>query len=373
MGFRRLVVPVFARAVALGGALSLAVADVSPAATPYQATRTEQFHDAVQVEGHPTAFMAFGYGAKWSVADAAQAAKLCDRAGFQKALSDLERERKGLDKVYHDTLERLAHIDEQIDRLRELENEQWSAAEGSPTGSEARDAWFKTHEQFEGALVFRQNGARDAEEALQDANTIATVIIWVKQMKMNCPEPKPRSASVPLSPPPPPISPPSEALAPSCASQERYIEEINAARTNPGGYLRDWPDADVETRDFMHLQPPAPPLTPSPALEHAAERHAKDQGGIGLNGHVGTDGSKPMQRIHDAGLFSSITAEVIAVSQPTPRAAIHQLILDRGNPGHPHRADLFNASFTLAGAACARDVKFGEITVIDLSSPPIPR
>src|SRR3569832_2960394 len=82
MGFRRLVVPVFARAVALGGALSLAVADVSPAATPYQATRTEQFHDAVQVEGHPTAFMAFGYGAKWSVADAAQAAKLCDRAGF---------------------------------------------------------------------------------------------------------------------------------------------------------------------------------------------------------------------------------------------------------------------------------------------------
>ena len=80
-------------------------------------------------------------------------------------------------------------------------------------------------------------------------------------------------------------------------------------------------------------------------------------------------GSKPMQRIHDAGLYAMINAEVISVGQVTAAGEIHQLITDQGNAGHPHRDDLFNPLVTLAGVGCGPDKRYGQITVIDLSSP----
>jgi uncharacterized protein YkwD len=149
------------------------------------------------------------------------------------------------------------------------------------------------------------------------------------------------------------------------------IKEINDARTDPQGYLVKWGAADPESVAFLRRQSPIVPVEEDARLDTAAQRHADDQGPIGLQGHVGTDGSKPMQRIHDAGLFAMMNAEVISVEQSTAAGAIHQLITDQGNVGHPHRDDLFNPMLTIAGVGCGPDKRYGQITVIDLSSPPV--
>lgn len=154
---------------------------------------------------------------------------------------------------------------------------------------------------------------------------------------------------------------------PNCPIE--VIEEINRARTNPQAYADAWPHGDQESLDFLRRQTALLPVDPNQPLEDAAERLANDPNAVD---HTGSDGSRPMQRIHDAGLFSTITAEVIAKEQRTPEDAVHQLITDLGNPTKPHRSDLFNPNFTLIGVACALD-RPHPVIVIDLSNPPMKR
>ncbi len=158
-----------------------------------------------------------------------------------------------------------------------------------------------------------------------------------------------------------------------CERAAAVLAEINAARTNPAAYAAAWRGVDRVSRDFLEHQPKLAALAASPELTRAAARHAADQGPGGLTGHTGTDGSRPMQRIHEAGLFSTITAEVISVSEASAAGVVHQLIVDAGDPNHPHRADLFNPTLTLAGIGCAQDRRYGTITVIDLSNPAMAR
>jgi hypothetical protein len=75
-----------------------------------------------------------------------------------------------------------------------------------------------------------------------------------------------------------------------------------------------------------------------------------------------------MDRIHDAGLYAMVNAEEISSGQVSAAGVVHQLIADKGVPGHPHRADLFDKMLRLAGVGCTPD---GGDTVIDLSSPSV--
>jgi uncharacterized protein YkwD len=60
--------------------------------------------------------------------------------------------------------------------------------------------------------------------------------------------------------------------------------------------------------------PPAPPLSFDPALRAAARRHATDLAEHDFISHLGSDGSRPEQRIRDAGYRTKkVIGENVAV------------------------------------------------------------
>ncbi len=371
--------------VALSSAIR-AETPVIPLPTPYQATQTDAFRYPVSLDGHPTVYLS-----SYSLHDAPTAARLaqldkkqCNGEAYARDIGQLREDQKFEDHYYHEKLKAIAEAKAQLesdqavyDAYKEAFNEAVAAGKDTKAPyarmAKAEEA-LKRDEYNSGPYA-----EADAERMLQDANTIGTLILWLEEMKFNCHEVvKRRGLPPPLqAPPPTPAPPPAHDVppqvrdAPRCARTEAVILQINEARTNPTGYLRRWhsPPLDVET--FLKQQAPLPPIKEIRPLDDAAQRHADDQGPIGLQGHVGTDGSKPMQRIHDAGLYAMLNEEVISVGETTAEGEIHQLITDPGNVGHPHRDDLFNPQVTLAGVGCAPDKKYGQITVIDLSSPSV--
>lgn len=161
---------------------------------------------------------------------------------------------------------------------------------------------------------------------------------------------------------------------------------LSLMRSNPGGFadslgnrstLRgvvndDWDEALLFLRD----QDPLPAFRYSPALSDIALIHARNIGSAGLTSHTGTDGSTLGSRVRNRGMVATLTAEELSFGQTLPTNVVMQLIVDRGVPGKPHRRDLFNPVFTLAGVGCARHSKFGHVCVINLSNefmvPPPP-
>jgi uncharacterized protein YkwD len=148
------------------------------------------------------------------------------------------------------------------------------------------------------------------------------------------------------------------------------VDEINQARTQPADYARKLggDPAAAEAVAFLERQAPLPPLEADDRLAAAAARHAADQGQAGLTSHVGADGSTVRDRIQATGVFSTIVYEEIAIGQRTATGVVRQLIIDAGNPGRPHRADLFSALATFAGVGCGPHKTQHWISVIDLTA-----
>ena len=148
------------------------------------------------------------------------------------------------------------------------------------------------------------------------------------------------------------------------------VDEINRARTQPVDYARKMggdPTA-AEAVAFLRVQAPLAPLEADDRLAAAAARHAADQGAAGLTSHVGVDGSTVRDRIQATGVFSAIVYEEISVGQQTAAGVVRQLIIDAGNPGWPHRADLFSALAKFAGVGCGPHRTQHWISVIDLTA-----
>ncbi len=150
------------------------------------------------------------------------------------------------------------------------------------------------------------------------------------------------------------------------------LEEINRARGDPQHYVLKpygFPGARVEVaRAFLRTASPLPPLQLDDRLSAAAARELADQGPRGQDNHTGSDGSTPMKRMQDAGFWSSVTAEVIAVGEPTEGGAVAQFLVDP-----PHRDALFDHMMRSAGVACGPNAKFGSMCVVDMAGAPIPR
>lgn len=157
------------------------------------------------------------------------------------------------------------------------------------------------------------------------------------------------------------------------------VDEINALRANPRVYVENLHDqlaSRLRTRQLMDAftavaeMPPAPPLRLDPRLGQAAWAQAQQLGLSGLMTHTGAGGSTPGSRIREAGVISTLTAEELAFGQSTAQDVVLQLILDAGVPGAPHRRDLLNPVFTMAGAACGPHKGQRFVCVIDLSNNP---
>ena len=119
----------------------------------------------------------------------------------------------------------------------------------------------------------------------------------------------------------------------------------------------------------LRRQPPLKPLAASAALALAASDHVRDQGGIGGHGHIGRDGTSPLDRAIRRGLRPWAIGEVISYGPETAAAVVRELIIDDGVPDRGHRLAIFNPDFGRAGAACGPHAGFRTMCVIDLASP----
>ena len=182
------------------------------------------------------------------------------------------------------------------------------------------------------------------------------------------------------------------------ALARRVVVEINWARQYPkaaaaelktwlprfeGGHYLDFPDeprlrtqegpaAVEEAIAFLEKQKPLTPVAWSERLRKAAEDLARDQARHGGLGHQASDGSHPWDRIARYGTASACVGEVVAYGsfgQPgDPRRAVLALIVDDGVKDRGHRTVLYNATFTLAGAAWGPHPLYTRMAVVDFAS-----
>ena len=150
-----------------------------------------------------------------------------------------------------------------------------------------------------------------------------------------------------------------------------FINAINYARINPFGYaflIEEWftskgtkgtandPDCYTEAEAFLRGQGSLPMLTENLAADLAAWRHSKWMKETATFSHTGLDGSTPMSRLEAVGTWATENTknfELIrwhtALGSPTDY--LLQWITDCGDPGRPHRAQIFSTAVTQIGCA----------------------
>ncbi len=78
--------------------------------------------------------------------------------------------------------------------------------------------------------------------------------------------------------------------------------------------------------------PPVPPLTLNLALRSAARRHSSDMAEHDFVEHIGSDGSRPEQRIAQAGYKTKkVIGENAAGGYPTPQIVVDEWMTSRGH------------------------------------------
>jgi uncharacterized protein YkwD len=159
--------------------------------------------------------------------------------------------------------------------------------------------------------------------------------------------------------------------------ESEVIAEINLARANPRKYaayleecrkyyngksylppsrtkpLTTWDGVAAldEAIKFLQAKEALGPLQPSRGLSFGARDHTQDMVQKGTSGHRGSDGSLPNDRISRYGTWKSTVGEAILYRVSTAREMVLDLIVDDGNPGRPHRQNVFEPSFQLAGVS----------------------
>lgn len=177
-----------------------------------------------------------------------------------------------------------------------------------------------------------------------------------------------------------------------CADGNALLAELNRLRSDPhafaaelrnfrkgfaGSVHYDGPDsvgwqteegtaAVDEAIAVLERQPALPPVDGGTLLEEAATDHAVAQAADGSEGHVGTDGSEPGDRVrrHGGGEY---VAEVIAYGSTSAADALRQLIIDDGVADRGHREVLLDPDYRFAGGRCAPHPVWGQVCVIELA------
>ena len=173
---------------------------------------------------------------------------------------------------------------------------------------------------------------------------------------------------------------------------KQMLAETNIARTQPrryAGYIRDlrrqfqgksfrtagYEEMVLTTEGvaaldeairFLSRQAPLPALGWSQGLAKAAADLVRDQGDTGELGHDGDSGDM-RHRIERHGTWKTRIAENIGYGPDTARLMVMQLIIDDGVPGRGHRKNIFNRSFSVAGAACGPHPHYRTMCVMDFA------
>lgn len=173
------------------------------------------------------------------------------------------------------------------------------------------------------------------------------------------------------------------------STESEILAEMNLARTQPQAYAAhledfknyykgkhlllpgkrplstfDGVEAVDEAIAFLRAAKPLAALEPSEPAYLAAKDHATDLISKGLTGHIGSDGTKPNDRVDRYGKWLGAIGEAIVYKMDTPRNVVIGLIIDDGNPARGHRNDLFNSNYNVAGLSISAQGASGQLCVI---------
>ncbi len=102
----------------------------------------------------------------------------------------------------------------------------------------------------------------------------------------------------------------------------------------------------IELHNQQRAEAKLPPLSADPLLEVAAKAHAKDMGDHATMTHIGSDGSKPAERIERAGYKYMKAGENVAAGQKSSREVVKAWM------NSPHHKENILGDYTQIGAAC---------------------
>lgn len=143
------------------------------------------------------------------------------------------------------------------------------------------------------------------------------------------------------------FDPASQVITLGLLGREVYVPQ-------PGTALPDTEDDPITTQllTLINQERAAAglaPLTPAPELMAAAQAHSQDMAASGMISHTGADGRTAGQRIQDAGYAWQRYGENIAVSFPTPAAAMGFWINSA-----PHRGNILDPGMREVGIGYAQ-------------------
>jgi uncharacterized protein YkwD len=150
-----------------------------------------------------------------------------------------------------------------------------------------------------------------------------------------------------------------------CVSQAPHAAgPVTTVPSSPGVDL----DASLATLLALHNQERAraslPPLSPSPVLAAAAQRHAADMARRQWMSHRGADFSSPSRRVERAGYSFAAMGENVAAGQTTPEEAMRAWM---HSPGHRHNV---LGHYSEIGAGVARGANGSLYWCVDFGTPP---
>lgn len=173
-------------------------------------------------------------------------------------------------------------------------------------------------------------------------------------------------------------------------AETEILAELNLARTQPqqyAAYLEEFKKyyagmrlmlpgskralttfegvrAVDEAITFLRAASPVSALEASEPAFSAAKDHAVDLMTNGITGHIGSDGTKPNDRVDRYGRWLGGIAEAIVYKVDTARNNVIGLIIDDGNASRGHRNDLFNPDYHYAGLSRSEQSANGQVCVI---------
>ena len=165
--------------------------------------------------------------------------------------------------------------------------------------------------------------------------------------------------------------------------EKDILQEMNQARTNPQAYVDKLENFKTYFRGLKRHLPgkatvlttegvkavddaiayiqniePLNPLTLSTGMSQAARDHVIDQGNTGKLGHIGSDKSKPHERMSRYGKWHKKSAENISYGPDTGEQVIMSLIVDDGVYDRGHRKNIMNPLYQVTGVACGRHPQY---------------
>ncbi|MBD1910136.1 MULTISPECIES: CAP domain-containing protein [unclassified Leptolyngbya] len=168
------------------------------------------------------------------------------------------------------------------------------------------------------------------------------------------------------------------------AEPSRYADELENLRSYFDGNLLRLPGLPpIETVEgvaavdeaiaALRDTAPLPVLTPSPGMSHAARDHVRDLGSLGADGHYGSDGSTPFDRLNRYGSWEaapgSQAGENLSYSPiNVARWHVMQWIVDDGVSNRGHRQAILRQNYRYTGISCGEHTVYGTMCSMTYAS-----